>query len=90
MWSRDHMYLCIKNEFKDYSVLFLNQIRSARKTIAEFAIYCSFSDSCVQLSGKEKEATMSRTIQKNTQRKGEQYNGNIKRIIRKFIGKNRS
>lgn len=39
---------------------------------------------------KEKEATMSRTIQKNTQRKGEQYNGNIKRIIRKFIGKNRS
>ena len=90
MWSRDHMYLCIKNEFKDYSVLFLNQIRSARKTIAEFVIYCSFSDSCVQLSGKEKEATMSRTIQKNTQRKGEQYNGNIKRIIRKFIGKNRS
>ena len=67
MWSRDHMYLCIKKEFKDYSVLFLNQIRSARKTIAEFVIYCSFSDSCVQLSGKEKEATMSRTIQKNTQ-----------------------
>lgn len=90
MWSRDHMYLCIKKEFKDYSVLFLNQIRSARKTIAEFVIYCSFSDSCVQLSGKEKEATMSRTIQKNTQRKGEQYNENIKRIIRKFIGKNRS
>ena len=75
MWSRDHMYLCIKKEFKDYSVLFLNQIRSARKTIAEFVIYCSFSDSCVQLSGKEKEATMSRTIQKNTQRKGEQYIG---------------
>ena len=43
MWSRDHMYLCIKKEFKDYSILFLNQIRSARKTIAEFVIYCSLS-----------------------------------------------
>ena len=90
MVARPHVFMHIKKEFKDYSVLFLNQIRSARKTIAEFVIYCSFSDSCVQLSGKEKEATMSRTIQKNTQRKGEQYNGNIKRIIRKFIGKNRS
>ena len=90
MVARPHVFMHKKKEFKDYSILFLNHIRSARKTIAEFVIYCSFSDSCVQLSGKEKEATMSRTIQKNTQRKGEQYNGNIKRIIRKFIGKNRS
>lgn len=63
MVARPYVFMH-KNEFKDYSVLFLNQIRSARKTIAEFVIYCSFSDSCVQLSGKEKEATMSVTIQK--------------------------
>ena len=62
MVARPHVFMHKKKEFKDYSVLFLNQIRSARKTIAEFVIYCSFSDSCVQLSGKEKEATIYRKI----------------------------
>ena len=50
MWSRDHMYLCIKKEFKDYSVLFLNQIRSARKTIAAFVRLYTFQDVTSKIS----------------------------------------
>ena len=90
MVARPYVFMHKKRKLKDNSFFFLIQFRRAGKTIVDLVIYSAFSDSCVQLSGKEKEATMSRTIQKNTQRKGEQYNGNIKRIIRKFIGKNRS